>query len=608
MSTATYPAGTRIKGGSFLLEVRQPQDVFTPEDLTDQHRLIRHTAEEFMAKEVLPRTADMEDPAKKYAACRELIRKAGELGLTGADVPSQYGGLGLDKASSLVVAEKTSQNAAFSATVGAHTGIGTLPIVFFGNEEQKQKYLPRLVSGETVAAYCLSEATSGSDALAAQTKATQSPDGRFYLLSGTKMWTTNGGFADLYTVFAKVDGEKFTAFLMERSRPGVSVGAEEKKMGIHGSSTTPVILEEARVPVENVLGEVGKGHLIAFNILNVGRLKLGSAAVGAAKTLVGESVKWAKQRTAFGHPIADFGLVKEKLGEMVLRAYAGESVVYRTTGLIDRLLEGLVSSSGEARSLQAIQEYAVECSISKVFGVEALDYVVDQAVQIYGGYGYSSDYPIERAYRDSRVNRIFEGTDEINRLLIVDMLLKRSLKGTLPLMPAAQKLLDEVLSLQPSGSQGDEEGQPLATEARLLAGARKVLLLVAGTAIRKYATALDQEQEIIGALSNVVIEIYAMESCLLRTLKNAQRTDASSAANRSVEASLTQAYIRQAIDRVEVEARRALARIAAGDTLRVHLSVLGRFLKRFPLDGIDLRRRVADRALELDRYPFWSPA
>ena len=606
MSTVTSSIGTKIKGGSFLLEVRQVQDIFTPEDLTDQHRLIRRTAEEFMSKEVLPRTVDMEDPEKKYATCRELIRKAGELGLTGTDVPAQYGGLGLDKASSLVVAEKMSQDAAFSASVGAHTGIGTLPIVFFGTEEQKQKYLPRLASGEIIAAYCLSEATSGSDALAAQTKATRSPDGRFYHLSGTKMWTTNGGFADLYTVFAKVDGEKFTAFLVERSSSGISVGAEEKKMGIHGSSTTPVILEETQVPVENVLGEVGKGHLIAFNILNVGRLKLGSAAIGGAKILVGESVKWAKQRIAFGHPIADFGLIKEKLGEMTLRAYAGESVVYRTTGLIDRLLEGLVSNSGEPRSVQAIQEYAVECSISKVFGVEALDYVVDQAVQIHGGYGYSADYPIERAYRDSRINRIFEGTDEINRLLIVDMLLKRSLKGTLPLMPAAQKLMDEVLSVQPSGFEGDEDDRPLATETRLLEGARKVLLLVAGNANRKYSVALDQEQEIIGAISNITIEIYAMESCLLRTLKNVQRADDSSEASRSVEASLTQAYIRQAIDRVEVEARRALARIADGDNLHVHLSVLCRFLKRFPVDGIELRRRVANRALELDRYPFLS--
>ena len=607
LPTPKLPTGPDIKGGSFLIEERHPEEVFTPEDLTDQHRLIRQTAEEFMTKEVIPLTADLEDHSRQYELLRQLMKKSGELGLTGIDVPSEFGGLGLDKVSSLVVAEITAHNASFSTTIGAHSGIGTLPVVFFGTEEQKSNYLPKLSSGEWIAAYCLSEATSGSDALSAQAKATPTPEGDAYLLNGTKMWISNGGVADLFTIFAKVDGEKFTAFLVERNTPGLSVGAEEEKMGIRGSSTTPVILEDARVPASSVLGEVGKGHLIAFNILNMGRLKLGCSAGGGAKILVGEAVKWAKQRMAFGRPISDFGMIKEKLGEMILRTYATESINYRTTGLIDALLEATKSDGTGQSALEAIREFAVECSISKVFGVEALDYVVDQTVQIYGGYGFSGEYPIERAYRDARVNRIFEGTDEINRLLILDMLIKRSMKGTLPLLPAAKKLMDEILGspLALSGRGAGDPAQPLAAEGRLIEAAKKVLLLVAGSAVQRYATDLTEEQEVIGAISNLVIEVFAMESCRLRALKNLGRADAEgSEAHREAELAVVRAFVHQAIDRVDTEARRALARIAEGDTLRIQLSVLRRFLKHSQPDTIELKRVVANRAIELERYPF----
>jgi hypothetical protein len=415
------------------------------------------------------------------------------------------------------------------------------------------------------------------------------------------MWVTNGGIADVYVVFAKVDGEKFTAFIVERGFAGVSAGAEEHKMGIRGSSTTPLNLENVPVPVENLLGEIGKGHLIAFNILNVGRLKLGAGCVGACKYLLLEALKWAKEREAFGRKIADFGLIKEKLGEMIVRTFAIESISYRTTGMIDSLLEGIDQGAPAApkQIMEALQEYAVECSILKVMGTEALHYVTDETVQIFGGYGFSGDYAVERSYRDHRVNRIFEGTNEINRLLITDMLMKRSMKGQLALIPAAQKLLDEILGMGP----GEEllDAQPLGEETKLVEGAKKVALLVAGSAAQRFLMGLEKEQEVIGVLSNLVMDVYAMESLLLRTLKklSARATESCAA-----EVAATRVFIYDACDRMEVEARRALARIAEGDTLRTQLAVLRRFLRRTPPDTIELRRRVADRALELNRYPF----
>jgi len=589
----------RIKGGSFLIEQRTPEEIFTPEDMTDQHRLIAQTAEEFMQKEIVPRVREIEE--KNTELLRELLRKAAEIGLPATDIPQKYGGLELDKISSIIVAEKTARNGSWTATIGAQAGIGTLPIAYFGTEAQKAKYVPRLASAEWVGAYALSEEGSASDALNCKTRATLSADGKHYLLSGTKMWITNGGFADVFIVFAKVEGEQFTAFIVERNFPGVSPGAEEHKMGIRGSSTTPVNFESVPVPVENVLGEVGKGHLIAFNILNVGRLKLGAGCVGAAKFLIAESVGWARQREAFGRKIADFGLIKEKLGEMVAQTYATESLSYRTAGLIDRLLEGIDQGASEAggQILAALREYAVECSILKVVGTETLDWIVDEAVQIFGGYGFSSEYEVERTYRDQRVNRIFEGTNEINRLLITDMLLKRSMKGELGLIPAAQKLLDEVLSAPADGGVDDQE--PLADVAAVLEGAKKAALLVAGSAVQKYLKTLADEQEVVAVVSNLVMEIYAMESALLRTRKKIGKSSADAC---RTETDATRIFAYEAADRMDVEARRALARISEGDTLRTQLAMLRRFLRRTSPDVVGLKRQVADRALELGRYPF----
>jgi alkylation response protein AidB-like acyl-CoA dehydrogenase len=599
MVTGANTTKAFIKGGSFLIEQRKPEEIFTPEDFTDQHRLIGQTAQEFVEKEVLPHVKEIEE--KKPGLLRELLKKAAEVGLCATDVPQKYGGLELDKISSIIVSEKMARDGAWAATLGAQAGIGILPIAFFGSEAQKAEYVPKLSSGEWVGAYCLSEATSASDALNCKAKATLSPDGKHYILNGTKMWVTNGGIADVYVVFAKVDGEKFTAFIVERAYPGVSPGAEEHKMGIRGSSTTPLNLENAPVPVENVLGEVGKGHHIAFNILNVGRLKLGAGCVGACKNLIAEALKWAKEREAFGRKIADFGMIKEKLGAMVARTYAVESMAYRTTGMIDARLEGIDQGAPTAarQILQALQEYAVECSILKVTGTEALDFVVDETVQIFGGYGFSSDYEVERAYRDQRVNRIFEGTNEINRLLITDMLMKRSMKGELGLIPAAQRLLDELLSMSPAEEM--EEDRPLAAETKLVEAAKKAALLVAGSAVQKYMQALADQQEVIGVLSNLVMEVYAMESALLRTLKKLSKSALEACA---AEVDAARLYIHEAADRMEMEARRGLARIAEGDMLRAQLAVLRRFLRRTPPDTIELKRRVADRSLELNRYPF----
>jgi alkylation response protein AidB-like acyl-CoA dehydrogenase len=588
-----------LKGGSFLIETRSPGGVFTPEDTTDQHKLIAQTAQEFIDQEIVPRTQEIED--KKPGVLRELLRKAAEVGLSSTDLPQRFGGLALDKISSILVSEEMARNGSWAATVGAQAGIGVLPIAFFGTDAQKEKYLPKLASAEWVGAYCLSEAGSASDALNVKTRAVLSPDGRRYILNGTKMWVTNGGIADVYVVFAKVDGEKFTAFIVERGFAGVSAGAEEHKMGIRGSSTTPLNLENVPVPVENLLGEIGKGHLIAFNILNVGRLKLGAGCVGACKYLLLEALKWAKEREAFGRKIADFGLIKEKLGEMIVRTFAIESISYRTTGMIDSLLEGIDQGAPAApkQIMEALQEYAVECSILKVMGTEALHYVTDETVQIFGGYGFSSDYEVERSYRDHRVNRIFEGTNEINRLLITDMLMKRSMKGQLALIPAAQKLLDDILGMGPGEELLDD--QPLGEETKLVEGAKKVALLVAGSTVQRFLMGLEKEQEVIGVLSNLVMDVYAMESLLLRTLKKLSARGSESCA---AEVAATRVFIYDACDRMEVEARRALARIAEGDTLRTQLAVLRRFLRRTPPDTIELRRRVADRALELHRYPF----
>src|SRR5450432_3103695 len=457
-TTAVPKTKTRISGGSFLLESRAPEEVFTPEDFSEQHTMIGRTTEEFAVNEIVPLAEKIEH--KDYQASRDLLKKAGDLGLSGVEIPEAYGGLEMDKVTAAIIADNIAKYAGFATTWGAHSGIGLLPIVYFGTEEQKKKYLPRLAAGEIVGAYALSEASSGSDALNCRTRAQLSPDGKHYILNGEKMWITNAGFADLFTVFAKVDGEKFSAFLVEKDFPGFSIGAEEHKMGIRGSSTCPIILNDCKVPVENLLGEIGKGHVIAFNILNVGRFKLGAMCVGGGRVSLENAIGYAKQRKAFNKVIADFGLVREKIANMATLLYVGESLVYRTVGMMDAALIEVDKSAadGARQTLKAIEEYAVECSIIKVWGSEMIDYIVDESLQIYAGYGFVEEYPAERAYRDARINRIFEGTNEINRLIISGFLLKRAASGQLPLLPAIKQLMEEVLSGPSSLLEEDIEG------------------------------------------------------------------------------------------------------------------------------------------------------
>jgi alkylation response protein AidB-like acyl-CoA dehydrogenase len=599
---------TAAKGGSFLLESPRPEEVFTPADLTDDQKLVGQTGEEFVTKEVLPRVKELEE--KKPGLMVELVKKAGELGLLGAGVPEAYGGTGLDKISTTVLTEKISIYGGYSGTHGAHTGIGTLPIVYFGTEEQKKKYLPKLATGEWIAAYCLSEPQAGSDSQNSLTRAVLSPDGKNWILNGQKMWITNGGFADVFIVFAKVDGEKFTAFIVERKCPGFKSGAEEHKMGIHGSSTTPIFLENCIVPKENLLHEIGRGHIVAFNILNSGRFTLGASCVGGAKNILSTSSKYTKERKAFGKQIGQFGLMKEKLAEMAIRLFAVESMVYRSAGNIEAMSTMGSSSGGAAdtsasasaskaqQTMKVLEEYAIESSIAKVYGSEMLGYVVDEAVQIFGGYGFHEDYPVCRAYRDSRVNRIFEGTNEINRMLIIQMLMKRAMGGQLPLIPAAMKLADEVLA-GPSMEEAPEG--VLADEARVVANSKKIFLQAAGGAVQKFREKLGEEQELIAALANIVMEIYAMESSLLRAQKSATARG-EAGAKTMIEAA--QVFIADAADRVEHEAKRALAAVHDGDMLITQMAVLKRFAKRAPVDTIALRRNVAAAVQAQDKYPF----
>jgi alkylation response protein AidB-like acyl-CoA dehydrogenase len=584
-----------MKGGEFLLESCGPDQVFTPAQLTDDQKLIGQTAEEFVENEVLPVVGDLEQ--HKEGLMPQLLKKAGEIGLLGGGIPEEYGGSGLDKISSTLLSEKVSGYASFAVTHGGHVGIGTLPIVYFGTEEQKRKYLPKLATGELIGCYCLSEPQAGSDALAARTRAELSPDGKHWILNGQKMWITNGGFADLFTVFAKVDGEKFSCFLVERGTPGFSVGAEEKKMGIKGSSTVPIFFENATIPRENLLHEIGRGHIVAFNILNVGRFSLGAYCLGGAKKTIEAATRYAKERTAFGKPIADFGLIRAKLGEMTARTYTIESILFRTAGMIEAASESAESADPTARIMKVLEEYAIECSISKVYSSEVVDYVVDEAVQIFGGYGFHEDYPVARGYRDSRVNRIFEGTNEINRMLIIQMLMKRAMGGALPLVPAAMRLADEVLSAP--GIEEPPEG-PLGVELLAVAHAKKAFLLAAGAAVQRFREKLADEQEIVAALANVVMEIYAMESATLRAAQALARNDSAAA----VMADAARLVVYDGMDQVEKQARTALEATAEGDMLRTQLAILKRFSKRAPVDTIRLRRNVAAAVLAAERYPF----
>ena len=595
MATTAIPK-TKISGGSFLLEERQTADVFTPEDFSEQQLMIGQTTEEFATKEILPQAEKIEH--KDFSISRDLVKKAGDLGLAGVEIPEAYGGLEMDKVTAAIIADHIAKYAGFATTWGAHSGIGLLPIVYFGTEEQKKKYLPRLAAGEIVGAYALSEATSGSDAMNCRARATLSPDGKHYLLNGEKMWITNAGFADLFTVFAKIDGEKFTAFLVERTFAGFSVGGEEHKMGIRGSSTCPIILNDCKVPVENLLGEIGKGATIAFNILNIGRFKLGAMCVGGARVSIESAVAYAKERKAFGKTIGEFGLVREKIANMATLIYVGESIVYRTVGMMDALLAEIDSASPDAAKAQrkAIEEYAVECSILKVWGSEMIDYVVDETLQIYAGYGFVEEYPAERAYRDARINRIFEGTNEITRLIITGFLLKRAMSGQLPLMPAIKKLMDEVLS---GPSVGEEIEGPLAEERKVVAQAKKLGLFIAGSATQKYMAAIQDKQEVMGAIADMTIEIYAMESAVLRAQKMVEQKGEASAA---LPLAMTRVYLTQAFEKVEAVAKKVIADVAEGDMLRTQLAIVRRLAKHEPFNTIALRQQIAQRTIEAGKY------
>jgi alkylation response protein AidB-like acyl-CoA dehydrogenase len=577
-----------IKGGSFLFEKRIPDEIFTREDISEEQRMFARVAEEFMQKEVLPRAEQIY--SKDWAVTRELLLKASELDLLRIDIPEQYGGLGLDKVSSAYVGEQIAVMPSFGGSLGAHTTIGTLPIVYFGTPEQRAKYLPRLASGEWIAAYCLTEPGSGSDALAAKTKATLSPDGKHYILKGQKMWITNGGFADLFIVFAKVDGEKFTAFIVERG-PGVVSGKDEKKLGLDGSSTTALMLEDARVPVENVLGEIGKGHVVAFNILNLGRLKLGSRNIGGAKISLNNAIAYAKERHQFARPIASFGLIKRKLAEMAIRCYAGDALVWRTLGMIDRALENIDpgnQSDGSMQALKAIEQYAVECSIIKVWTSEALGYVVDETVQVYGGYGYSKDYPAERAYRDARITRIYEGTNEINRIIISTRLLK-AVKETLP---NVEEAISDILDR----TQMDPGDEGLLYVGRVLANVKETARLALAAVSLNYGEQLSEEQEALALVADIVCEVYAIESALLRTEKLIAKRGLKESAT---PLDMTRVYASDAADRVAINARNLAAALNQPKQLS---AAFERLIIERPINTIAARRRIADAVTEAGRY------
>jgi len=593
MTSSTIARGT-TPGSSFLIADAAPADCFFPEDFTDEQRQIAATTADFAEKEIVPASDAIE--AKDFAVTRRLLKEAAELGLTSVDIPEEYGGLEMDKVTSAIVAENIARQGSFSVIFSAHVGIGTLPIVWYGTPEQKQKYLPKLATAEWVGAYALSESTSGSDAMNARTRAVLSADGSTYTLNGEKMWITNAGMADLFTVFAKcaIPGtgeEKLTAFLVERTTPGLTIGKEEHKLGIRGSSTCPLILSDCKIPASNLLGEVGKGHRIAFNILNIGRYKLGAAALGAAKVSLANGIRYAKERKAFGKSISEFGLIQEKIATCAARIFAGEALCYRTIGLIDAALAGIdKNATGEIQ--KRIEEYAVECSIVKVWMSEMLDLVVDEVLQIYGGYGYVEEYPAERQYRDSRINRIFEGTNEINRLIISGWVLKAASSGKLALMPAIKSLMDEVMA----GPVLKEEREgALAAEADLVTAAKKMTLFAAGAAVQRFAAKLADEQEIMAALADMIMGVFTMESALLR----AQKISTTGAGAASA---LARLYIAQSMEHVGLAARKVLGAAAEGDSLRTQMVILRRLAKSDPADVIALSREIAGMMVKAGRY------
>ncbi len=587
------PLPAHLIGGNFLLTETDPGLVFTPEDLASEQRLMAQTAEKFMEKEVLPNLEALEH--QEEGLTPKLFRKAGDLGLLGMEIDPELGGLGLNKVTAVGVEEQMTRLGGFGVTCGAHCGIGTQPLIYFGTEGQKQKYLPKLASGEWMGAYALSEAGSGSDALGMRTKATLSPDGKYYLLNGTKMWISNAAWANLFTVFAKVDGQHVTAFLVERTYPGVSTGKEEHKLGIKSSSTRRLILEDAKVPVENVLGEIGKGAYIAFNILNLGRFKLGAGTIGAAKQSLKVATAYALERQQFGRPIASFGLIQYKLAEMASRIFAAESAIYRTAAMIDAVMEtGEKIDSIKPPFLRGLDEFALECSIIKVIGSEILSFVTDETLQIHGGYGFTEEFPAARGYRDARINRIFEGTNEINRLFIPGLLMRRAQKGRFPLVSAITKVTKELLEMGPTDDSGSDA---LALARALLSNAKKLALFLSGVAYQKFGETLAEEQEIVACLSDIIMDTYLAESALLRTLKLRQGGLASTSLS-----DLTLLFTNEAIGRLELQARQALAATSEGDELRAQLGLVRRLLRWSPLNAVAMRRRIAKRLCEVGNY------
>jgi alkylation response protein AidB-like acyl-CoA dehydrogenase len=587
MATAVTPKV--IPGGTFLIQNAAPEDIFTPEDFSDEQQEIVRTTAEFAEKSILPRAAEIE--AKNFAVTRELLLEAGALGLLAVDIPEQYGGLALDKVTSALVADRIAVSASFSVSISAHTGIGTLPVVWYGTPAQKEKYLPKLASGEWIAAYALSESSSGSDAMNIRAQARLSPDGSQYILNGEKMWISNAGFADLFIIFAKIDGEHFSAFLVERNTPGLTIGAEEHKLGIRGSSTCPLVLSDCAIPVGNLLGEAGKGHHIAFNILNVGRYKLGAATLGGARHSLRNAIKYGKQRMAFGKPITSFGLMQEKIADAAAGIFAGEALVYRVVGAIDAALSTLPAGAPASEVQKRIEDYAVECSIVKVWCSEMLERAVDHNLQIHGGYGYVEEYPAERSYRDARINRIFEGTNEINRLIITGFMLKRAMQGRLALLPAIAKVMDEVMA---GPAAREEVPGPLGAEKLLLASAKKLGLFCSGAASQKYPTTLQDQQEIMGALADILMEILVMESAILRAEKFAGRS--------STAIALAQLAAARSFRIIESSAERILGAIAEGDMLKTQMAIFRRLAKHDPINTVALGRAVAEEMIAAERY------
>ncbi len=584
---------TVAPAGASWLVADSAAEVLTPEKLDDEHRLVGRTAAEFVEQEVVPALDELE--RKNWDVSRTLLRRSGELGLVGTDVPESVGGVGLDKAASVIVGEAIGASPGFATAFGAQTGLAIIPIFCFGTPAQHRQYLPRIVSGELVGAYCLSESGSGSDALSVRARAVKQADGS-WVLNGEKMWITNGGFADVFIVFAKVDGEHFSAFIVERGFPGVSTGKEEHKMGLHGSSTVPVILQDARVPAENLLGDVGKGHKIAFNVLNYGRFKLAAMCSGGAKAAIGEAAAYAISRRQFGQPIASFGAVRHKLAAMTIWTFAVESMLYRTAGLID---SAIGDDGHEPKTVAAaLEEYAIECSLLKVAGSEMLDFVIDEEVQIFGGNGFVRDYPAERRYRDARVNRIFEGTSEINRLLVPTMLLRRAMKSGLPLMQAAKAVQDELVSVTPPAAPSGDE--PLGNERRTVTAMRKTALAALGLAATTYGDALQHEQEVLMLVSDIVMEMFAAESTTLR----AAHAAAAGHPAASLQADAAAVFTHDAALRVETHARTLFAGMLTGDALRTALAGLRRILKIAPLNTILPRRRIAEAVVQRKGYVF----